>query len=545
MTDTNAVPDADAGNADTAYDVIIVGAGITGLYQLHVLRQRGLSVRVLEAGGGIGGTWYWNRYPGCRLDSESYTYQYIFDEDLLAEATWTELFAGQPEIERYINAFADRFDLRPAVQLNTRVESMVFDETHDRWSVHTEHGDGYTARFVLSATGILSAPNYPAIPGIDTFEGELHHTATWPHEPVDFADKRVAVIGTGASGVQIIPKIAESAAELTVFQRTPNWAVPLRNRPIGEAEMQEIRSGYPELFEKLRASSNGFVHDWDTTPFASVPEEDRLARYEELWQRPGFAKWFGTYRDIAVDPEANRTYSAFVEQKIRERVHDQAVADELVPTDHPFGTKRVPCETNYYETYNRDNVRLVPLAKNPLVEYTRTGLRTAEGPMDFDIIVLATGFDAFTGALSRIDVRGVGGQTLKDKWRDGPQTYMGIQVSGFPNLLINGGPHGKGGIGNSPRCAEPLVWWLVDLVTHMREEGFTRVEADADAEKKWTAHVNELAGSSMASKVKSYSFGDNIPGKPHVYVAYSGSLPDFVTQLEETAAGGYEGFTLS
>ncbi|GAA1845758.1 flavin-containing monooxygenase [Actinomadura bangladeshensis] len=545
MTETS-VPSPDAvGSVQKVYDVIIVGAGITGLYQLHVLRQRGLTVRVLEAGGGIGGTWYWNRYPGCRLDSESYTYQYVFDEELLAEAKWTELFAGQPEIERYVNGFADRFDLRRDVQLETRVESMVFDEGRNTWTLHTAGGEDFTTRFVLAATGILSAPNYPALPGIENFEGELYHTATWPHEPVDFAGKRVAVIGTGASGVQIIPRIAESAAQLTVFQRTPNWAVPLRNRPIDDAEMEEIRKGYPELFEKLRASSNGFVHDWDPTPYSSVSEEDRLAQYEELWQRPGFAKWFGTYREIATTPEANSTYSAFVEQKIRERVHDQSVADDLVPTDHPFGTKRVPCETDYYETYNRDNVRLVPLAKNPLVEYTRTGLRTAEGEMNFDIIVLATGFDAFTGALSRIDIRGTGGQTLKDKWRDGPQTYMGIQVSGFPNLLINGGPHGKGGIGNSPRCAEPLVWWLGGLLGYMREHGYTRIEADAEAEKKWTADVNELASKTMASKVKSYSFGDNIPGKPHVYVAYAGTLPDFIRQLEETAAEGYEGFSLS
>jgi cation diffusion facilitator CzcD-associated flavoprotein CzcO len=545
MTETS-VPSVEAVGSDRKlYDVLIIGAGITGLYQLHVLRQHGLSVRVLEAGGGIGGTWYWNRYPGCRLDSESYTYQYIFDEELLAQTEWSELFVGQPELERYINRFADRFDLRRDIQLDTRVESMTFDETRDLWTLRSTEGEQFTSRFVLAATGILSALNYPALPGIENFQGEIHHTGAWPHEPVDFAGKRVAVIGTGASGVQLIPIVAEKAAHLTVFQRTPNWAVPLRNRPLDPEEMAEIRRRYPEMFEKLRSSTNGFLHDWDPTPYADVSEADREAQYEELWNRPGFAKWFGTYREIATDREANRTYSAFMEKKIRERVHDQSVADHLVPTDHPFGTKRVPCETNYYETYNRDDVTLVPLAKNPIVEYTRTGLRTAEGEMDFDVIVLATGFDAFTGALSRIDIRGVGGQTLKDKWRDGPQTYMGVQVSGFPNLLINGGPHGKGGIGNSPRCAEPLVWWLGGLLGYMREHGLTRVEADAEAEKKWTAHVNELASKMMASTVKSYSFGDNIPGKPHVYVAYSGTLPEFIERLKENVESGYEGFSLS
>jgi cation diffusion facilitator CzcD-associated flavoprotein CzcO len=545
MTDTAPTLAGQAtGDTGTTYDVLIVGAGITGMYQLHVLRQKGLRIRVLEAAGGVGGTWYWNRYPGARLDSESYTYQYIFDEKLLSESVWTELFAGQPDLERYFNDFADRFDLRRDIQLNTRVESIVFDEAQNLWTLHTAEGEDFRSRFVVCATGILSAPNYPVQPGLDTFRGELYHTGTWPHEAVDFTGKRVAVIGTGASGVQVIPRIAETAAHLTVFQRTPNWAVPLRNRPISPEELERIRGEYPEIVRKLQSSSNGFLHDWDPTPFSEVSEEERLARYELAWSQPGFAKWFGVYREIATDPEANRTYSEFVARKIRERVNDPAIAAELIPTDHPFGTKRVPCETDYYEAYNRDNVSLVPLAKNPIIEFTETGLRTADGPMDFDMIVLATGFDAFTGALSRINIRGTGGQTLRDKWLAGPQTYMGVQVAGFPNLFINGGPHGKGGIGNSPRCSEPLIWWIGDLLAYMREKGHTRVEAEAEAEKEWTAHVNETAPS-MASKVKSYSFGDNVPGKPHVYVAYSGTLPDFVERLTRVVAAGYEGFSLS
>lgn len=527
------------------YDVIIIGAGVTGLFQLHVIRQTGASIRLLEAGPEVGGTWFWNRYPGCRLDSESYTYQYTFDDKLLSETRWQELFASQPELERYFNDFADRFDLRRDIQLNTRVESMVWDEDRRIWTLHTENGEIFRARFVVSATGILSAPNYPSEPGLHKLKCEVYHTATWPREPVDFTGKRVAVIGTGASGVQVIPIVAKSAEHLTVFQRTPNWAVPLRNKPLSDDEFAEIQAKYPEIFAKLPTTSNGFVHDWDPTPFASVSEEDRLARYEEQWNAPGFAKWFGMYRDVASDPEANRTYCEFIANKIRERVKDPAVAAELIPTDHLFGTKRVPCETDYFEAYNRDNVDLVPLAKNPILEYTETGVVTKEGPLDFDMVILATGFDAFTGALSRIDIRGVDGQALQDKWKAGPQTYMGIQVAGFPNLLINGGPHGKGGIGNSPRCSEPLVWWIRDLIAYMRNNNITRIEAKTEAETEWTEHVNDLASRSLAANVKSYSFGDNVPGKPHVYVAYSGALPDFIERLKTTADSGYSGFQLS
>lgn len=541
------MPNAAASQNDGVerYDAVIVGAGITGLYQLLVLRRAGLSVRVLEAGGGVGGTWYWNRYPGCRLDSESYTYQYIFDEELLSETRWNELFAAQPDLEAYVNRFAEHFDLLRDVELDTRVASMEYDDADPSWTLRAEDGRTYRARFVIAATGILSAPNYPQLPGIERYRGELYHTGVWPHHPVDFTGKRVAVIGTGASGVQIIPIVAESAAHLTVFQRTPNWAVPLHNAPISDSDMAEIRAKYPEIFERLRASSNGFLHDWDTTSFYDASEEERLAKFEELYATPGFAKWFGTYREIAMNPEANAEYSKFMESKIRARVNDPAIADLLVPSDHPFGTKRVPCETNYFETYNRDNVTLIALDRNPILEYSKDGLVTADGPMEFDMIVLATGFDAFTGALSRIDIRGELGIALKDKWKDGPQTYMGVQVAGFPNLLINGGPHGKGGIGNSPRCSEPLIIWIGELLAHMRANGLTRIEADPVAEKEWTDHVNELAKTMMAANVKSYSFGDNIPGKPHVYVAYSGTLPDFSERLRRTAADGYVGFQLS
>ncbi len=544
MTETEARPTETAPAAKT-YDVLIIGAGVTGLHQLILVRELGLRVRVIEAGSGVGGTWYWNRYPGARLDSESYSYQYAFDQELLDEWNWSELFAEQGELERYFNRVADKYDLRRDIDFDTRVESMVFDEETSTWSVHTVDGDLYRARVVIAATGILSEPNFPRIPGLESFEGEWHHTGLWPEEPVDFTGKRVAVIGTGASGVQVIPFVAKTAAHLTVFQRTPNWAVPLRNRPLAAEEMAEIRAGYPELFERLRASFSGFMHSWDPVTSTDVTPEVRDARFEEAWHSPGFAKWIGMYHDIGTDPEANRVYCDFLARKIRERVHDAATAEKLIPNDHLFGTKRVPCETNYYETYNQDNVDLVSLGENPIERFTPTGLQTREGHLDVDMIVLATGFDAFTGALNRLDIRGVGGQTLRDKWKDGPLTYLGIGVAGFPNLFIMGGPHGKGGHGNSPRCSEQVVEWMARFVEDIFEQGTERVEADAQAERVWTDHIYQVAADSLMSTTRSFFFGDNVEGKPRAYLAYLGSLPEFVEQLQGIRADGYRGFHLS
>jgi cation diffusion facilitator CzcD-associated flavoprotein CzcO len=536
---------ASAPSTPGVYDVVIVGGGLTGLAQLDSVRTAGLSVVLLEAGGGVGGTWYWNRYPGCRLDSESYTYQYTFDEELLAETDWSELFASQPELERYYNRAADHLRLWPDIRLNTRVGSIVWDETDRLWTLRTEDGDEFRTRFVIMATGILSAPNYPNVPGIERFKGELYHTATWPHEQVDFTGKRVAVVGTGASGVQVIPIIAQTAAHLTVFQRTPNWAVPLRNRPLTDEDRKRIKADYPAIFERVRSTSNGFLHDWATPLPPDISDEERRQIFEAAWNGPGFSKWFGLPRDIAVDPEVNREFCEFAAGKIRERVHDPKVAEKLIPKDHLFGTKRVPCETSYFEAYNRPNVDLVSLEENPILEYTETGFRTAEGELDFDMIVLATGFDAFTGALTRIDIRGVDGQSLRKKWASGPKTFLGLQVAGFPNLLINGGPHGKGGIGNSPRCSEPVIPWLTQLLVTAKEKGLSRIEADVEAEEEWTAYVNDMVANSLAKDVKSYSYGDNIPGKARVYIAFAGSLVDFRQRLADIAVDGYKGFQLS
>ncbi|GAA1948418.1 NAD(P)/FAD-dependent oxidoreductase [Nocardioides panacihumi] len=552
MTETATRTDADTTGApvgDTGvrkYDVIIVGAGLTGMYQLMLVRELGLSVRVIEAGSGVGGTWYWNAYPGARLDSESYSYQYSFDTDLLEEWRWKEMYAGQPELEAYYNRFADKHDLRRDIDFETRIESMVFDEETNTWTLHSTDGDLYRSRVVIAATGILSDPNFPRIPGLESFEGEWYHTSLWPKDKqIDFAGKRVAVIGTGATGVQVIPEVAKTAGHLTVFQRTANWAVPLRNRPLSDEDMDRIRAGYAEMFPHLRQTWSGFLHTWDPTKSTDVPVEVRDARYEEAFNSPGFVKWIGLYNDLAYDATANRIYCDFLADKVRERVNDPETAEKLIPNDHYFGTKRVPCETNYYETYNRDNVDLVLLKEDPIVEFTPKGIRTESGELEVDMIILATGFDAFTGALNKIDIRGLDGVSMRDKWKDGPHTYLGMQVSGFPNLFIEGGPHGKGGHGNGPRCSEPVVEWVTKVVGDIFTNDWKRVEADPEAEAAWTKSVTDTAAGTLQASAKSIFFGDNIPGKPRVYVAYLGSLPEFVQKLEDARDDDYRGFIVS
>ena len=547
MTEIATRPDVSGGQPDEAgvrsYDVVIVGAGLTGMYQLKLVRELGRSVRVIEAGSGVGGTWYWNAYPGARLDSESHSYQYSFDEELLEEWRWKEMFAGQPELESYYNHVADKLDLRRDIDFDTRIESMVFDEETNSWTLHSTTGEVYRARFVIMATGILSDPNFPRIPGLDRFEGEWYHTSLWPKDKqIGFEGKRIAVIGTGATGVQVIPEVAKTAGHLTVFQRTANWAVPLRNRPLSDDDMAAIRAGYQDMFPYLRQTFSGFLHSWDPVKSTEVAPEVRDARYEEAFHSPGFTKWIGLYNDLAYDAEANKVYCEFLAEKIRERVNDPEIAEKLIPNDHYFGTKRVPCETNYYETYNKDNVDLILLKENPIKEFTEKGVLTEQGEVEVDTIIFATGFDAFTGALNKIDIRGLGGQTMRDKWKDGPHTYMGMQVAGFPNLFIEGGPHGKGGHGNGPRCSEPVVEWVTKVVDDFFTKGWNRIDADPEAEAVWTKQVADTAAGTLQATAKSIFFGDNIPGKPRVYVAYIGSLPEFVQNLENARDDDYRGF---
>ncbi len=526
------------------FDAIVIGAGISGLYQLIRLRELGLTARVYEAGGGVGGTWYWNRYPGARFDSESYTYGYSFSEELLQEWDWKEHFSGQPENERYVNYVADKFDLRRDIQFNANVVSAAYEETGNYWEIRLDDGARARARFLITAVGILSAQNIPPFEGIESFKGESFHTSRWPKEPVGLAGKRVGVIGTGATAVQLITEIAKEVGHLTVFQRTPNYCAPLRNGPIDPETQARIKASYPEIFKRTRETSAGFIHDFDPRSVFDVTPEERQARFEELWAQPGFGKWLGNFRDIMSNKEANELFAEFVRNKIRERVNDPVVAEKLVPRDHRFGTKRVPLESGYYEQFNRPNVLLVDLRESPIERITPLGVKTSDAEHQLDVIIYATGFDAVTGPLTRIDIRGEGGRSLKDKWADGPRTYLGIQSAGFPNLLTLVGPHNGATFCNMPRCIEQNVEWVTDCLRYMREKGFERIAASEQAEEAWTGHVNELAAGTLLSETASWFFGANIEGKKRAILMYLGGAKAFRAKCDEVAARDYEGFVL-
>ena len=535
-------PAAVTGQVEEAaqFDAIIIGAGVTGLYQLYRIRQLGLSVRVYEDGGGVGGTWYWNRYPGARFDSESYTYGYSFSEELLQEWDWKEYYSGQPENERYLNYVADKFDLRRDIQLNARVASAVYDEHENRWQIQTEDGRRAGAQFLITAVGFLSAHYVPDFAGLESFEGDWCHTGRWPKEGMDLAGKRVGVIGTGATAVQLIPEIAGEVAHLTVFQRTANYCAPLRNGPIDPDTQREIKASYPEIFKKCSETSLSLIHEFDPRSALEVSPEERLAQYGRLWAEPGFAKWLANFYDVVIPGKANEDYAEFVRNKIRERVKDPVVAEKLVPKDHMFGSKRLPCESGYYEVFNRDNVLLVDVRQAPIERITPKGVKTADVEYEHDVIIFATGFDAVTGSLTRIDIRGEGGQTMKDKFAEGPRTYMGIQSAGFPNLFTIS----AASVGNYVRAAEPLVEWVSDCMCYMREHQFTRISATPQAEEAWTKHVAEAGSKILRSKADSWFVGANIPGKARALLNSPDSAPVMRARFAEVAANGYEGFSL-
>ena len=529
-------------------DVIIIGAGLSGMYQLYRLRELGLSVQVFEAGGGVGGTWYWNRYPGARFDSESWTYGFSFSDELLQEWNWSEHFSPQPETLRYCNLVADKFDLRRDIAFDSRVASACYDEHEDGWEVVLEDGRRARARFLITAVGPLSAPTMPAIPGLADYRGEAYHTGTWPHEPVSFSGKRIGVIGTGATAVQAITEIAKTAGHLTVFQRTPNWCAPLHNGTIDAATQARIKADYPEIFARCRNSYGCFIHDADRRNALDVSDAEREAFYEKLYGEPGFGIWMGNFRDILIDKAANDTITDFMRRKIRQRVKDSTLAEKLTPTNHGFGTRRVPLESGYYEVYNQDNVRLVDLRETPIERITPAGIKTSAAEYAFDVIVYATGFDAITGAFDRIDIRGRGGQRLRDKWADGPHTYLGLQIAGFPNMLTLVGPHNAATFCNLPRCIEQNVEWVTALLEHMLDKGYRRIEAAAAAEAAWTQHVHEVAGRLLATQVDSWMTGvnRNVPGRQkRTFMAYAGGAPKYREKCDQVAAGGYEGFLLS
>jgi cation diffusion facilitator CzcD-associated flavoprotein CzcO len=528
------------------FDVIIVGAGMSGMYQLYRMRELGLRVRVFEAGTNVGGTWYWNRYPGARFDSESYSYGYSFSPELLQEWEWSEHFAGQPETLRYLNHVADKFDLRRDIQFRSRVVAAIYEEDARSWTVTLEDGSRFRTRFLITAIGPLSTPTLPRIEGRESFAGQAFHTARWPKQPVELAGKRVAVIGTGATGVQTIQTVASEVGHLTVFQRTPNWCAPLHNGKIDAETQKKIKAGYPEMFARCQETFACFIHTPDPRSAFEVSDEEREAFYEKLYAERGFGIWQGNFRDILTDREANATISDFVARKIRERVRDPKVAEKLIPKNHGFGTRRLPLETFYYEAYNRDNVELVDIMETPIEKITPNGIKTREKEYTFDIIIFATGFDAITGAFDRIDFRGAGGAGLKDKWKHGPQTYLGLMIDGFPNLMMLMGPHTA--LGNIPRSIEYSVDWVTGLIGFALAKGLTRLEATAAGAVSWTDHVKALGAGLLSNEVDSWMTGinRNVEGKQTRIVArYSGSAPAYRARCDEVAAKEYDELKLA
>jgi cation diffusion facilitator CzcD-associated flavoprotein CzcO len=528
------------------YDAIVIGAGVSGLYQLYKLRELGLKALAFETGSNVGGTWYWNRYPGARFDSESWSYGYSFSKELLEEWNWDEHFAAQPETERYLNYVADKFDLRRDIQCNSRVASAHYDEKTRAWDVTLEDGRRYRARFLITAIGVLSAPTMPRIAGVETFKGQSCHTHYWPKEQVSFEGKRVAVIGTGATGIQTIQTVAKTAGHLTVFQRTPNWAAPLHNAKISDAEMRDIRGRYPEIFARCFETNGCFIHQPDSRSVFEVTTEEREAFWERLYAEPGFGIWQGNFRDILVDREANALISDFIARKIRQRVKDPAVAEKLIPKNHGFGTRRVPLETHYFEVYNQPNVKLVDINETLIERITPAGIKTSDAEYEFDLIIYATGFDAITGSFDRIDIRGVDGRRLKDEWSDGPQTFLGILAEGFPNMLMVMGPHA--GLGNFPRAAEYSVEWVTGLIRHARDHGLSRVEPTPAGVAAWTEHVSALGQGLLSNEVNSWmtGFNSNVEGRQvRRIMRYGGTFPSFRQQCDAVTANAYRDLALA
>ncbi|WP_433505530.1 flavin-containing monooxygenase [Pseudonocardia halophobica] len=531
----------------TDFDAIVVGAGFSGLYMLHRLRNTlGLSVRVFEAADDVGGTWYWNRYPGARCDSESYFYSFSdrLSEDLLQEWTWSERFAAQPEILRYLQHVADRFDLRRDIQFDTRVTSADYDEATNRWGISTDDGGWVTAKFLITAVGCLSAVNLPNFEGRDSFRGEQYHTARWPHEGVDFTGKRVAVIGTGATAVQAIPEIAEQAAHVYVLQRTPNYDIAGRNGPLSEEYVRETKATYNDIWQRTRETSFGFPYDAPERPALSVPEEERQRIYETAWAQGGFRIGL-TFNDLLTDPAANETASEFVRNQIRARVRDTEVAELLAPKDHPFFTKRPPLENGYYETFNRDNVTLVDVRRSPIEEITPTGVRTRDAEYEVDAIVFATGFDAMTGMLFNMGIAGRGGVALREKWAEGPRTYLGVATHGFPNLFMITGPQSPSVLSNMPVSIEQHVDWIADCIKYMREHKLDKIEPLPEAEDDWVDHHNAVTQATLLPMANSWWVGANIPGKPRNLYPYVGGVGNYRKICEEVAAHGYDGFGMA
>ena len=528
-------------------DVVIVGGGLAGLYAIHRLRVLGLKVRAYEAGSGVGGTWFWNRYPGARCDVESLEYSYSFDDQLQQDWKWPERYGTQPEILKYINHVADRFDLRRDVQLNTRITSAVFDAEANAWMIKTDGGEEIQARYCVMAAGNLSTPRVPDFKGLQDFKGKWYHSGLWPHEGVDFTGLRVGVIGTGSSGVQMIPIIAQQARHLTVFQRTANFSLPARNGPMPEEKERTHKAEYPE--RRRAAYDTPFAiagYPKPTKSALEAAEEERNKAFEAKWQEGGSISYLYSYTDLLVNKASNDTASEFVRNKIRSMVKDPKTAELLAPKDHPIGTKRLCLDTNYYETYNRPNVSLVGVKSDPIDAITATGLRLKSGAtFELDAIVFATGFDAMTGALNEIDVRTTDGEVLRQHWEGGPLTYLGLMVAGFPNMFVVTGPGSPGVKTQMIASIEQHVDWIADAIDHLGKHQLDRIEPTPAAETDWVEHVNKVADSTLYPLANSWYMGANIPGKPRVFMPYVGGFDRYKKHCDAVAAQGYRGFTLS
>jgi cyclohexanone monooxygenase len=528
-----------------AYDVVVVGAGFAGMYMLHRLRGLGFSVRVYERGSGVGGTWYWNRYPGARCDVESMQYSYSFSDELQQEWDWSERYAPQPEILKYANHVADKYNLRADIQFGARVDRAAFDEDENIWSVATSDGKTVAAKFVVLATGCLSNARMPDIKGLGGFEGQVYHTGNWPLERIDFTGLRVGVIGTGSSAIQSIPVIAEQAKHLTVFQRTPNFSIPAHNAPLTAEERDAFRANYPEIRRFAReVARNGIYTEMPDRGALEDGDNERRAKYEQRWQRGGLT-FMSVYNDLALNKAANDTAADFVREKIAEIVGDPETARLLQPTSYPIGTKRICIDTEYFATFNRPNVTLVDIKSNPIDEILPHAVRTGGKDREIDALVLATGFDAMTGSVAKIDITGRDGLTLNGKWAEGPKTNLGLMSAGFPNLFIITGPGSPSVLSNMIVSIEQHVDWISDCIAYMRDHGFDSLEAEKDAEDKWVAHVNEVAFSTLYPQANSWYMGANIPGKPRIFMPYIGGVGPYRQICNEVAAKGYEGFAMT
>ena len=530
----------------TDYDAVVVGAGFSGLYLLRRLRDDfGLSVKVIEKADDVGGTWYWNRYPGAQCDSESHVYCYSFNDEILEEWQWSERYPSQPEVLEYLRFVSNHLDLRKDIDFETEVTAASFDETNGQWNVTTDDGEEITSQFFVTAVGCLSEPWVPDFDQIDSFEGESYHTGRWPHDEVEFTDKRIAVIGTGASGIQVIPEVAEEDIDhLTVFQRTPNYAVPARDRPLDDEDWDEIQKNYDEILET--AHENGFGHPFE--PAYPTAEDRSMEEVREVleprWQEGGF-RFMLTFEDLIINPDTNEKVSQFVREKIRETVDDPDLADKLVPKDHYYATKRPPLHTNYYETFNKDHVSLVDVTETPIERMTPAGIQTSDSQYEFDMIIYATGFDAMTGTLLNIDIEGRDGLTLDQKWEDGPQTYLGLSIHGFPNLFTITGPQSPSVLSNMPVSIEHHVEWVSDAINHFAENDIRVVEPTKEAEQAWTAHNTEVAEQTLYPTADSWYMNENIEDKPTVFTPYIGGVDVYHQTIQEVAQKGYEGFELT